>query len=1189
MPPKSSAQFIHLRTHSAYSLLEGAIAIEEMVELCQKYAMPAVALTDSGNLFGSLEFSMACAEAGIQPIIGCVLAVEEQAKGNNKPETSQLVVLAKNETGYQNLLSLVSKSFLEGSDGHKPTVNFEQIEAYAEGLIALTGGPKGVLGFPLLKGQTGEAERRIDYLKRWFSGRLYIELTRHGMEIEQQTEASFIDFAYRYDVPLVATNDVYFASSEMAEAHEVLCSIADGTYITDEKRRRFSPEHYFKTAREMAKLFADIPEAIANTVTIAKRCAVMSEARKPLLPRFPTEGGREDAEELKALSSEGLKKRLEHHVFKEEMGEKERQEVAAPYEERLAYELGVITRMDYSGYFLVVSDFIRWSKQQGIPVGPGRGSGAGSVVAWALEITNLDPLRFGLLFERFLNPDRISMPDFDIDFCQERRDEVIRYVRDKYGADRVAQIITFGKLQARAVLRDVGRVLQMPYSRVDRICKMIPFNPLAPVTLSRAIEMDPELKRERDSDEEVAKLLDIGLKLEGLYRHASTHAAGVVIGDRPLQELLPLYRDPRSDMLVTQYSMKYAESAGLVKFDFLGLKTLTVIAHACKLIEAQGTPINIERIPLDDKPTFAMLSRGETTGVFQMESAGMRDALRKMKPDTIEDIIALISLYRPGPMDNIPTYIARKHGKEKPDYLHPMLKDILKETYGVIIYQEQVMQIAQVLAGYSLGAADLLRRAMGKKIKEEMDAQRDQFVEGAIKNGVSKAQAETIFELVAKFAGYGFNKSHAAAYAMIGYQTAYLKANFPMEFITAFMNIDIGDTDKINTYKEEAMRSGIKILPPDVNKSRAEFRIEQGAGFRIQDSGENTPSLPSPASGGGLGWGPLTPESRPLPPPAKAIRYALGAIKNVGFAAMQVLVEEREAHGKFVDIFDVAARCDSQTLGKRQWESLAKAGAFNSLYPNRRELFEAALILIRYSQTMHEEKNSGQENLFGAATDVIISKPIIPSAKDWEVDERLTYEKEAIGFYLTAHPLDPFKDDIKAANIVTSATLEEVVKHAAAEIKVAGVVTSITHRASARGRFAYVALSDPYGALELSIFDERLISEKRELLESSTPLIMTADAKKDEGGVRLSVTEIAPLSQWLNERARSHIIVLEHTRHLNKLSDFLASLSGGGAKLYVMVYTPENMAVKIALPQNYNLKAEEINRLGAIEGIIKVT
>ncbi|MBY0406072.1 MAG: DNA polymerase III subunit alpha, partial [Rickettsiales bacterium] len=711
-------------------------------------------------------------------------------------------------------------------------------------------------------------------LKALFPNRLYMEISRHGMPEERATERSFIALAQKHTVPLVATNDAYFAKPDMYEAHDAFLCISEGAYVGEDTRRRLTPEHRLKKAEEMQALFSDLPEALENTVAIALRCAFMATPKAPILPNFTQDGS--EADELRRQAEEGLVMRLEKFVFTPGMSEEEKEATAIPYRERLAFELDVIINMKFPGYFLIVSDFIKWSKAHNIPVGPGRGSGAGSLVAWVLMITDLNPLRYGLLFERFLNPQRVSMPDFDVDFCQDRREEVIRYVQQRYGADRVAQIITFGKLQARAVLRDVGRVLQMPYGQVDKICKLVPANPANPVTLAEAIDLEPMLKAAIKEDETVQKLVDISLKLEGLNRHASTHAAGVVIGDRPLDELVPMYRDPKSDMPVVQYSMKYAESAGLVKFDFLGLKTLTVLQRACDLLAPRNIMLDLLALPEGDKPTYELLGRGETVGVFQLESAGMRDTLKKLKPDTLEDIIALVSLYRPGPMDNIPTYIARKHGEEKAEYLHPLLEQVLKETFGVIIYQEQVMQIAQLLAGYSLGEADLLRRAMGKKIKAEMEAQRSIFVEKAVARGVKEKQAATIFDLIAKFAEYGFNKSHAAAYALIAYQTAFLKANYPVEFIAASMTYDMHNTDKLGIFREDAGRFGISLLPPDVNRSEVLFSVEE-----------------------------------------KAVRYALAAVRNVGAQAMEGVVAERKERGPFKDIFDFVSRVPIEALNKR--------------------------------------------------------------------------------------------------------------------------------------------------------------------------------------------------------------------------------------------------------------------------------
>ncbi len=848
--------FISLRNHTTYSLCKGAIKIQELIDAAVADKMPALAIADCGNLFAALEFSTYCKKAGIQPILCAEMLVDFGEKdlrnaSNLDIERSlaKMPLIASTKEGYENLMYLVSYSFLNRESGLSPHIKFPLLKEKSKGLIALSGGVEGIVGKMLHDGQEKKLDEIIKELQNVFSPQnFYIEITRHGTEAEKKLEEKFIAIAFKYNAPLVATNDVYFISEDMHEAQDILNCIGEGRFFLESDRKKNSPQQYFKNQKAMEALFADLPEALENTVNIAKKCAVMAFERPPTLPKFSSEKDFDEREALKNESYQGLRMRLAHKFKMEKLAVEKNsapestaqqgkniaqesldheEKITQEYFARLDYELSVIGKMNFAGYFLIVSDFILWSKKNDIPVGPGRGSGAGSVVAWSLQITDLDPIRFGLLFERFLNPDRVSMPDFDIDFCQSRRDEVIKYVQQKYGKDYVAQIITFGKLQARAVLKDVGRVLQMPYNQVDRICKLIPFNAIEAVTLDKAIEMDKDLQKAIKEDPQITKLVSIALKLEGLNRHASTHAAGVVIGDKPLREICALYSDDAESMPAVGYSMKYAESAGLVKFDFLGLKTLTTIFEAVKLIEKnRGIKIDISSIPLDDKTTFDMLAKGDSIGVFQIESSGMRSVLKQMRSDKIEDIIALISLYRPGPMDNIPTYIRRKHGEEKINYPHPLLEPTLSETYGVIVYQEQVMEIAKVLAGYSLGAADLLRRAMGKKIKEEMDAQRKIFVDGAMKNGVPANQASEIFDLVDKFAGYGFNKSHAAAYALISYQTAYLKANFPVEFLVASINLEIDNTDKINVFLQVAKDHGIKILPPNLNESEAYFSIE---------------------------------------------------------------------------------------------------------------------------------------------------------------------------------------------------------------------------------------------------------------------------------------------------------------------------------------------------------------------------
>ncbi len=831
--------FINLRNHTTYSLCKGAITVSDLIAKALEFKMPAAGIMDSSNLFAALEFSLTAKKSGIQPIIGTEILVnffdKNQKNFSNldiENSLAKLPLIASNEEGYKNLMYLVSDSYLNRQQNHhlrslSPHISFELLKEKSSGLIALSGGVDGILTKLLDEDQDKKLDLLIKEISQIFgAGNFYIEITRHNSQIEQRYEEKLMDLAYKHNIPLVATNDVYFLTKDMHEAQDSLMCIGQGNFLSNNNRPKLTNQQYFKSQEEMMRLFSDLPEAIENTVNIAKKCHIMAFERPPTLPLYPTKDNISESEELKIKAVLGLNKKLEKKFCNKNDGQNQ-EEITKEYFTRLEYELGVITKMNFSGYFLIVADFINWSKENSIPVGPGRGSGAGSIVAWALQITDLDPIRFGLLFERFLNPDRVSMPDFDIDFCQSRRDEVIDYVQKKYGKDYVAQIITFGKLQARAVLKDVGRVMQLPYNQVDRICKLIPFNAIEAVTLQKAIEMDKDLQEAIKSDPQINKLIDIALKLEGLNRHASTHAAGIVIGDKPLHEICALYNDEDSEMPAVGYSMKYAEAAGLVKFDFLGLKTLTVISEAVKLIkQVHNIDLDITNLDLEDQKTFKMLANGDSIGVFQIESSGMRSVLRQMHADKIEDIIALISLYRPGPMDNIPTYIRRKHGDEKITYPHPLLEQVLKETYGVIVYQEQVMEIAKILSGYSLGAADLLRRAMGKKIKEEMEQQREIFVSGAIKNGVPKKQAGEIFDLVDKFAGYGFNKSHAAAYALISYQTAYLKAHFPVEFITASANLEIDNTDKINIFLSLAKSCGIKILPPDINNSQAYFSIE---------------------------------------------------------------------------------------------------------------------------------------------------------------------------------------------------------------------------------------------------------------------------------------------------------------------------------------------------------------------------
>lgn len=1136
-------EFIHLHVHTAYSLLEGAIKVKNLLKLCEKYKMPAIAATDTENLFGGMDLSYSAFGSGIQPILGTQLFVRTNAKATNqmtareemKMPLDKIVLLVQNEVGYQNILKIFDIYYMGEGKQDTPHITWDELYPFSEGLILLTGGAEGPLGHLVLDGKKNEAVELLTQIKTHFGDRVYIELQRHGLAYEEQAEPDLLDLAYSLNVPLVATNDVMFAEPSMYEAHDALICIAEKTYVDQEDRKRLTPEHYFKSPEQMKELFKDLPEAISNTVVIAKRCAFMLKKKPAGFPRYDCGDLTED-ELLRKKAEDGLKMRMEN-----------RSDEYDKYHERLQYELGIICQMGFPGYFLIVSDFIQWSKKQGIPVGPGRGSGAGSVVAWALTITDIDPLRFNLLFERFLNPERVSMPDFDVDFCQERRGESIHYVQEKYGFDHVAQIITFGQLQTKAVMRDVGRVLQVPYPVVDRLCKLVPSGNDEdghPYTLKRVLEIEPAFQSERDKEPQVDKLINIALQLEGLYRNTSTHAAGVVIGREALNEIVPIYKDPSSDMPVTQYNMKFIEDTGLIKFDFLGLKTLTVLAKTVELLKQRNIDVNLSNIPLEDKATFDLLSEAKTVGVFQLESTGMRKILKDMAPDKIEDIVAIVALYRPGPMGNIPSYIERKHGREKPDYLLPMLEGILKETYGIMIYQEQVMQIAQVLAGYSLGGADLLRRAMGKKKVEEMVKQRAIFVEGARKNGVTEEKATEIFDLMEKFANYGFNKSHAAAYAFVSYQTAYLKAHYPVEFMAATMTLDKIDTDKLGMFKRDVNELGIDILPPDINKSGVNFTVENGA-----------------------------------------IRYALSAIKNVGEGAMQALVEERVKNGPYKSIADFVMRSDPSVINKRCFENLVKSGAFDSLEKNRGRLFFNIEKLAQHSARIQTEKNSSQISLFGeqSSQDAIQ----LTDAPDWPMLEKLEKEAEAIGFYLSAHPLDTYEKSLERLRVTTSKEVEAMVRTAGAvHLKMVGIVNTFKERVGQYGRYAFVSASDTAGAFEIRCFEEALATS-RTLLSSNEPLLFSvlADLKDDE--VRLTLQNTKSLNEAVAGATNMVQIFYDNEKCLPKIHSILAGEPSGRGQV-VLIPTAGDWQVEIVLPERYKLTPAALEAFRTIPEINEV-
>ncbi len=1115
--------FIHLRVRSAYSLLEGAIKAEAIGALARGAGMPAVALTDRANLFGALEFSVVTKDAGVQPIIGCALPVK--GIGGGPPERwariPTVVLLAQNAAGYRNLCELSSAAFLEVDAADEPHVDWNLVAAHSEGLILLSGGADGPIDPLLAAGHADGARLALAEMARAFPDRFYVELQRHGLPTQAAAEPGLVAFAYDHDVPLVATNDVYFAKPETWRAHDALLCIADGAFTGQEDRRRVTAEHWFKPAADMRRLFADLPEACDNTLEIARRCAFMVAKREPILPRFPTGEGRTEDEELERQAREGLRRRLD--AAPPEGGEE-------AYWARLEREIGVIQSMGFAGYFLIVSDFMKWAVAHDIPVGPGRGSGAGSAVAWSLLITGIDPLRFGLLFERFLNPERVSMPDFDIDFCQERREEVIAYVQGRYGADRVAQIITFGSLQARAVLRDVGRVMQLPLGQVDRLAKMIPNNPANPVTLARAIELEPRLQAAQREDEAVAEVLATALQLEGLYRNASTHAAGVVISDRPLTELTPLYRDPRASLPATQFNMKWVESAGLVKFDFLGLKTLTVIHKAVKHLEKRGAGFDIALLPLDDAATYDLVSSGHTVGVFQMEGQGMRDTLRKLRPASVEEITALISLYRPGPMDSIDEYVDCKMGR-RPVAILPGLETALAETYGVIVYQEQVMKIAQVLAGYSLGEADLLRRAMGKKKKEEMDLQRARFLSGAATHGLSPAAAGDMFERMAKFAGYGFNKCHAAPYALIAYQTAWLKANRPVEFFAASMSLDLSNTDKLAVFYQDARRMGVEVLAPDVNRSGADFEVEEGR-----------------------------------------VLYALGAVRNVGAQAMAHVAAVREAGGRFTDLFDFLERIDPRQVNKRALESLARAGAFDGLHANRAQIVAAADSLIAYAQSVAADRASAQESLFGGQAEA--ARPRLARTEAWTPVQQLDEELAAVGFYLSGHPLDDMVEVLRRGRTTFFVDALAAAAAGAEAFRMVGMVRRRQERSSAQsagGKFAFVTLSDPTGEYEV-LFPPEALRRHRDLLEPGRAIALKVRARAADGEVRFFGDDARPLERALEEVAAGlRIHVSPAVASLEALKSRLEPAAKGGAEVMFVAAFAGGREVEMKLPGRYRL------------------
>jgi DNA polymerase-3 subunit alpha len=1143
--------FVPFRILSAYTMLEGAIDPKAMAKLAKERGFPAMAIADRNGLYGAVMFANACKAEGIQPIIGTLLGVARPSRdeGAEGKQVDYLPLYAQDEAGYDNLCHLVSKAHLDRPLEFDPHVRMEDLEGRTDGLIAFTGASEGGVTRLLAEGQQSHAEALLDRLQALFPERLYIELARRGNEVEERAETALVDLAYARDLPLVATNPANFAEPHMHKAHDAMLCIAGSTHVEAEERARSNPESYVKTYHMMDEAFADLPEAVQNTLVVAKRCAYAPPYRKPILPSLAgdLEG---EARMLEEDARKGLEARLEPYG---EMSEEDRK----VYFDRLKFEVDIINQMGFPGYFLIVADFIKWAKDHDIPVGPGRGSGAGSLVAWALTITDLDPIQLGLLFERFLNPERVSMPDFDIDFCETRRGEVIRYVQQKYGHDHVAQIITFGKLKARAVLRDTGRILQMSYGHVDRLCKMVPNHPTDPWTLPRALNGAADFKREYDNDNEVKRLVDLAMQLEGFPRNSSTHAAGVVIGDRPLAQLVPLYRDPRSDMPVTQYDMKNVESSGLVKFDFLGLKTLSVLKKAVDLLKKREIDIDLSQLPLDDPKVYELMKSGNTVGVFQLESEGMRRTLTAVKPTNFGDIIALVSLYRPGPMDNIPLFGKRKAGEVAIEYPHAKLEGILAETYGIFVYQEQVMQAAQILAGDSLGAADLLRRAMGKKVQAEMDIQRTRFVEGCKEvSGIEKAEANALFDLIDKFAGYGFNKSHAAAYALLAYQTAWLKAHYPEEFYAASMCFDMHQSEKLAIFVDDARRGGIAVLPPALNYSEAEYTVEQ------TDDGY-------------------------------AVRYALAGIRNVGERAMEAIVNEREAAGRFESLKDLFERLPKGSMNSRQLEALISAGALDEFEPNRAKLLANADMLLAVADAAERERSSGQAGLFGGEDAPVEDTLRLKEAEPWSLSEARGREKENMGFSFQEHATAAYRQVASAQGARSHASLMAGGVPGGGRM---GAVMAVQVEGASKGTtkrgkpFIRADFSDASGQFSAACFEEGLVEKFLEWAEKGTcvKLDVELDSPSPDEPPRITVRGAVPLDAVRGSMAMVLTLEVESVEALTQLALELGEDGAGGDEAIATLLTGDPVPPVMRLGRSFSIDGEIAERLASVPGLAKV-
>ncbi len=1149
------APFVPLRVFSSYTMLDGAIDPKAIAKLAKERAFPAIAICDRNGLYGSVAFAAACRESGIQPVVGTFLAVaRDEGQGGAAPGQDPVIdwiaLYAKDEAGWLNLCHLVSKAHLDRPLEFEPHVEMADLEGHAEGLICLTGASEGALARLLADGRRDAAESYCDRLQALFADRLYVEIARTGNAIEAASEDALLELAFACGIPLVASNPANYAEPHFYAAHDAMLCIAHSTHIDAADRPRSSRQAWVKSAPMMEELFEDLPEALANTLVVAQRCASAPPKRKPILPSLAgdIEGeGRMLAEDARA----GLAKRLEPYG---DLSEDERK----VYEDRLEFEIDIIKGMGFPGYFLIVADFIKWAKENGIPVGPGRGSGAGSLVAWSLTITDLDPIRLGLLFERFLNPERVSMPDFDIDFCETRRGEVIRYVQSKYGHDHVAQIITFGKMKARAVLRDCGRILQMSYGQVDRLCKMVPNHPTDPWTLDRALNGAAEFRREYERDPDVKRLVDLAMQLEGLPRNSSTHAAGVVIGDRPLAQLVPLYRDPRSDMPVTQFDMKHVEDSGLVKFDFLGLKTLSVLRKAVDLLQKRGIEVDLDTLSWDDPQVYELLQRGDTVGVFQLESEGMRRTLAAVKPTNFGDIIALVSLYRPGPMHNIPLFGRRKNGLEEIEYPHPKLEGILSETYGIFVYQEQVMQAAQILAGYSLGDADLLRRAMGKKKQEEMDAQRARFVAGCKEvSEIEPAKANELFDLIDKFAGYGFNKSHAAAYALLAYQTGWLKTHYPHEFYAASMCFDMHQSEKLSVFVDDMRKNGVALAGPNINASEAEYTVEQ------TDEGY-------------------------------AVRYALAGIRNVGEKAMDAIVAERLANGRFESLEDLFRRVPAGSMNRRQLEGLAGAGAFDELEENRAKVLANADMLLAVADEAERSRTSGQEGLFGG-DDHAEPSLRLEATEPWDRAEQMAKERENFGFYFAAHPVEQFRAMASANGARSHASLMAAgVSNATGRQSavLAALVENVQKRKTRKGKdFVMADFSDSSGQFSASCFEEGLVESFQKWAADGTCVLLNVelDSPSPDEPPRVTVRSARPLAEVTSTARMLLQLDVESIAAVKELALLLAREEDGRGEVVVRLLLDGGRSQCVRLGRDFRVDGELVDQLASIEGIGNVS